>query len=291
MALLPLLCALVLAGALGAGAAAVRRAPVSAESTVAAARRHARLTATAAVVLGAAAAVGTAGTEAFRGGRAGGLGVTVLLVPVVYGIVHTVVLGIGELTWPRPTGEVRRARLVHRGPLDAAPAALVRLAAGAGAIAVLVIAGGALLAGPDGRSFTSTRGSGVSATSSTASPFPGWFYGRPALVGLLVLAVLVAAALWLVAERPAVVTRDERVEEALRRASAHRVLRVAVAALLVDTGGLLHIAGTAMPDDGPLRYLGVALGVLGAVVVLTGVVVGCLRTPDVPSAAPAVPVP
>src|SRR5690348_6999478 len=102
MPLLPALLVLALAVVLGTGAAVVRRAPVSAESTVAAARRHAALTAAAAQVLGVVAALGTATSEALRSGRPGQAGVAVLLVPVAYAVVHTVVLAVGELTWPRP---------------------------------------------------------------------------------------------------------------------------------------------------------------------------------------------
>jgi hypothetical protein len=57
VALLPLLLVLALVAAVAVGAAVVRRSPPSVETTVAAARQHARLTWTAAGVLGAAAAI------------------------------------------------------------------------------------------------------------------------------------------------------------------------------------------------------------------------------------------
>ncbi|NEK87409.1 hypothetical protein GCU60_16845 [Blastococcus saxobsidens] len=290
MALLPLLFALVLALSLGAGAAAVRRSPVSLESTVVAARRHAALTAATARTLGLVAAVGTAVTGAFSDGRAGAAGLTVLLVPVVYAVVHTVVLAVGELTWPRPAGDVRRAGLVRRGLLDAAPRRLLRPAVGAAAVAALVLVAGGLLGGPDGRSFTYTVGNGGEGTlSQSASPFPGWFYGLPTAAGLSVVAALAVAALWVVATRPAVVTDDARIEQALRRASAHRVLQGALAALLFDTGGLLFVSGTAMPDIGPawLGALAVVLMVVGAAMVLASAVAAFLPAPRVPADAPA----
>ena len=60
MALLPLLVMLVLAVAVATGAAVVRRAPASRETTVATARRHAALTAGAALVLAGVAGLSTA---------------------------------------------------------------------------------------------------------------------------------------------------------------------------------------------------------------------------------------
>jgi hypothetical protein len=289
MSLLPLLFALALAGTLGVGAATVRRAPDSAESTVAAARRHAARTSAAARTLGLGAALGTAAT----GAPSGDLGVTVLLAPVVYAVVHTAVLAVGELTWPRPAGDVRRARLARRGLWDSAPRRLLVPAAVALAVVTVVLAVGGLLAGPDGRSLTYTVGDGGAGTvSQTGSPFPGWFYGRPAATGLLVVVVLAVAALWLVATRPAVVTRDARIEEALRRASAHRVLQGALAALLLDAGGLLFVSGTAMPDIGPAWLDAVAAGLVtaGALTALSAPVVAFLPAPRVPAGAPPLPV-
>ena len=286
MSLLPLLVVLALVGAVALGAVMTRPPAPTMEATVAAARRHARKTSWVAVGLGLVAAVVTAATSSTL---AGGLGVTILQTPVVYAVVHTLVLAIGELTWPRPAGEVRRARLVRRGVLDAAPRRLLQAVTGAAVVAAVTVTAGGLLAGPDGRSFTYTLGDGGEGTRSwSSSPFPGWFYGRPAAIGLLLMLVVALATLWIVATRPAVATRDDRVESALRRASAHRVLRAVAAALLLDTGGLVFITGTAVPDaaPGPFRALGAALAVVGVGVVLAGALIACLRAPDVPADAP-----
>jgi hypothetical protein len=277
--------------AVSVGAAVTRRSPPSLEASVAAARRHARLTARAAVALGVVAALVTAATSSTL---AGGLGVTVLRFPVVFAVTHTVVLAVGELTWPRPSGQLRRASLVRRRLLDAAPRWLLGLAATTGLVAALVIAVGARLAGPDGRSFTWTTGVPLQAgtISESHSPFAGWFYGRPTAIGLLLVVVAALLALRVVATRPAVATEDQRIETALRRASAHRVLRATTAALLVDTGGLLLVSGTAVPDIAPrpLQLLGYGLAVVGVLGLLAGAVVACLRAPDVPAATPPVAV-
>jgi hypothetical protein len=285
----PLLVLVVLLATVVTGSALAHRSPPSRERAVAAARTHATRSTAAAYVLGAAAALAV-GEGQLGNTSPGGLGVTVLLVPITFGVVHVAVLAAGELTWPRPRGEVRRARLVRRGVLDAAPRWLVRTTAAAAALAVVVVVAGALTAEPDGRSFRfqpdPTRATG-------GSPFPGLFYGRPAALGLLVLAVVAGVALWIVANRPAVATEDERIEAALRRASAHRVLRVAGAVTGVVAGGLVLIAGMRLHSAGAntgtalLTTAGTGVAVLGLLALLAGVVLSCLRAPGVPSDEPA----
>lgn len=278
------------------GTAVVRRSPPSSETAVAAGRAHAVHTAFAALLLGFLAA-GYVGATQLGNGSPGGLGIMALLIPITFGVVHTLVLAAGELTWPRPQGEVRRARLVHRGILDAAPRWLVWMAEGAFALTVTTLVGGALLADADGRSVSYGYEIAGAAGLSTASPFPGLVYGVPAGVGLLVLALATATALWIVANRPAVATADDGIETALRRASAHRALRVAVGVPLFVTGGLLFVGGRALHS---VATSGVSAGLLdaaaavasltGGVTMLVGVVVACIRAPGVPADAPAVPV-
>ena len=293
MGLVPLGLLLAVVVTVALGTAVVRRSPPSREAAVGAGRAHAIQSAGAALLLGFLAA-GYVGATQLGNGSPGGLGVTALLIPITFGVVHTLVLAAGELTWPRPDGEVRRARLVHRGLLDAAPRWLVRLAAGAAALATVTLVGGALLADSDGRSFS--YGNPFGGGLGTASPFPGGFYGVPAGVGLLVLALTAAVALRIVANRPAVATADEGIETALRRASAHRVLRVAVGVPLFVTGGLLFIGGRALhsvatsgAESGLLDAAGAATSLIGGAAMLAGVVVACIRAPGVPADAPAVP--
>jgi hypothetical protein len=289
MAGLPLLLVFVLTALVGVGMAVVRRSPPSGEPTVADARRHAAGTSVAAVAAGLLAALAVPFSDGSWGtGEPGSGGRELMLVPLAFGIAHTVVLTVGELSWPRPAGQVRRARLVRRGPLDAAPPRLVRAAGGGLALAVLTVVVGALVADDDGRGIS--RSGELWARSS--GPFPGWFYGGPALAGLVLLAALAGAALWVVATRAAVVTVDDRIEAALRRASAHRVLRGATASVLLLAGGLLGVAGTTAhtlgsgPTPSLLGPVGVAVAVLGLACVAAGFVVLCLRAPGVPADRP-----
>ncbi|MPQ98974.1 hypothetical protein GB931_13785 [Modestobacter sp. I12A-02628] len=301
MALLPLFVLLLLAVAVGVGASAVRGAPPSAELAVAAARQHARWTAAAAALFGVAAAVGTAavGTANDSFGPASD-GVTALLVPVAFGLVHTTVLAIGELTWPRPVGQVRHAQLVRRGLLDAAPRRLVRAGTATVPFAALVLGAGALLADADGRTFSVTAAGG--AVGGAASPFAGADYSTPAALGLLALAMAALVTLRIVAERPAVSTGDDRIEAALRAASAHRVLRGAVGSALIVVGGLLAVSGLALRNastgagdtaraygldvgvlTGALPVTGAVLGVLGLALALAGLVLCAWCAPAVPA--------
>jgi hypothetical protein len=290
---LPLLVLVLVASTVALGAVATRHSPPSRERAVAAARTHALRTTVAAIALGLAAAV-YVGVAQLGNSSAGGLGITGILVLVTFGAVHTLVLGIGELTWPRPDGEVRRARLAHRGLLDAAPRRLVHAAAVAAGLTVVTLVTGALMADADGRHFAWSSGD----YGGIAGPFPGLFYGLPAALGLGVLAALTAGVLWIVANRPAVATADERIEAALRRASAHRVLRVAAGVPLFVDGGLLFVGGNALhsaaSSSGGAAFLGpvgACVAALGIVSMLAGVVVCCIPAPSVPADAPAVPVP
>lgn len=296
MGLIPLGLLLAVVLTVAIGVAIVRRSPPSRETAVVEGRRHAVLSAGAALVLGFLAA-GYVGATQLGNDSPGGLGVTALLVPITFGVVHTVALVVGELTWPRPEGSVRRARLVHRGLLDAAPRWLVRLTVPAVVLTVTTLVGGALLADADGRSVSYGHDVALGRGMSTASPFPGAFYGVPAGIGLLVLALVTAVALWIVADRPAVAPADDGIESALRRASAHRVLRVAVGVTLFVSGGLLFVGGRALHSvttNGAASWLleGGAAGasVVGGVAMLAGVVVACIRAPGVPAETPAVPV-
>lgn len=285
-----LLLVLLLAVAVAVATALVRRTPPSSDQSVAAARVHARRGVVAATGVGAVAAIGTAVSRVGDTGP-GGLGVTALLVPTAFGIGALLCLLLAELTWPRPDGAVRRADLVHRSSLDAPPRWLVRAAALAVVAAGVVLGGGALLADDSGRGYTWASSDGV--FSATSSPFPGAFYGVPAALGLVVVWALALAGLRVVAERPAVTVDDPATETALRRASAHRLLRTAVGTTAVVVGGLLAVGGDALRSAasfdavwGPAPWVAGLLGVAGA---LAGVVLVLLPAPRLPE--PSSPAP
>src|SRR4051812_19466579 len=222
MALLPVLVVLALVVGVGWAVSAARRSGPSHEAAVAAARRHGLVVAVLAPVAGLVSVGGLLWAAADVGhGFPGSMGNALAISPLAYALAHTLVMILGELTWPRPAGAVRRARLVPRRLSGVLPRRLTRVVA-AGTVllvAVLVVCG--ILADPDGRSMSHRQG----AELRTQTPWPGWHYGEPITVELVLLALLVGVALWVVLNRPAVATDDERIEEALRRASAHRVVR------------------------------------------------------------------
>jgi len=210
---------------------------------------------------------------------------------VVAAIAHTLVLALGEVTWPRPTGPVRAGRLGRRGLGDVCPRWLLLIAVGLVAGAAVVLAAAAVLAEADGRSLTSSsRTADGGLASATASPFPGLFYGGPVLVALGVLVVLVWLTLRLVVHRPAVAGADHATDTALRRAGAHRVLRGCVAGIAMTLGPVLAVAGQAWHGvagtAGLHQAAATGLVVVGAVTALAGAGVVLAPAPRVPASAP-----
>lgn len=287
MALVPVLVVVALAAAVGGALTLGRRAGPSHEATVAAARRHGLVVAALAPVAGIVAVGWLIGAGADVGhGFPGSVGDAIVLGPLAFALAHTLVVLLGELTWPRPAGTVRRARLVPRRLSAVVPRLPARLLAGGTVLLVGVLATGAALADGDGRTIDLSDG----ASLRRAGPWPGWHYGRPVTVELVLLAVLVAGALWVAVNRAAVMTDDERIEAALRRTSAHRLLRGAAAGVLVIAGALLAAAGGALGSVHGLPVpLPMVVALLGDGVALAGLVVLCLPAPRLPVEAPAVP--
>jgi hypothetical protein len=288
VAVLPVLVVVALAVAVGGVLAAARRAGRSPEVAVTAARRHGLTVAVLAPVAGVVAVVLLLGAGADVGhGFPGSIGDALVLAPLAYALAHTLVLLVGELTWPRPAGAVRRARLTRRRLADVAPRRLLRVLVGATAALVAAIGVGAALAAPGGHTFEHRDGPFL----KEAGPWPGWHYGRPVTVELVLLVAVLAGALWVVVNRPAVATDDERVEAALRRTSAHRILRGASAGVLVLAGGFIGRSGSAAWSVNALSWWpGLLVTLLGDAALVAALVVLCLPAPRLPVGAPPVPV-
>ncbi len=250
----------------------------------AAARRHGVVAGCLAVVGG----IGAAGATLALGSQ------RVLLVTGVYvaccflvgGVGHTLVLALGELTWPRPAGALRRVRLRRREVRDVVPRRLLLATRTAWASTAVLLAVAMVLADASGRALTATSTVDGIVTTSTASPFPGAFYAVPVLGCLAVLALAVEATLRLVVNRPTVVDADEATDLVLRRASSHRVLRGGLAATLLTAGPLLVVASSAvrvLGDGTSQPPAAVAVLVLGVVVALAGLAVLAVPAPRVRS--------
>ena len=213
-------------------------------TTAVAARRHAALTTALAVGAGLfALVVGSAGAQSASGLSAG---LWTGLLPALAGAAFLGAHAVGEATWPRPAGQVRRAGLERRTIRDLAPRlGRTAVATWAVSLAVALLTFG-LAADETGRAVSVTFEDG----SSTAGPFPGWFYGAPLLGATAIVLLATWGTLHLVATRPAVSDAAPRWDAALRRLSAHRVLRGAQTVLGLTLVGVLWFAGTALHSAG-----------------------------------------
>lgn len=266
--------------------AATARPDAEIGAGAAAARRHAIRGGTLAVVV-AAVVVLTLGVLAGRvlDGVAEGQVLAVLL--LVGAAAHTLVLALTELTWPRPHGDRRSGLLVRRRLVDVLPRPALVLTAALASLVVVVALVGTVVA--DGSGTALTRASADGTATWSAGPFPGAPYAVPVLVGLLVLLGLAAATARLVLARPAVAGADAATDAALRRASAHRVLRGTAAGCALTLAGLLAVSSSAVRGvahgSTGLAVLAAALAVVAGLAVLTGVLLPAVPAPRVPAPA------
>jgi hypothetical protein len=231
-----------------------------------AARRHAGTVAGGAAAL--AVLVGVVGSQAIAGVDGLAEGVLVGLSPALVALAFLAAHAVGERTWPSQRAVVRSATLQRRTVDDVAPRLLRRLTWGLGALVVLLAVVGGLTAGDDGRSVTRV----AEASTSTASPYPGAFYGVWLATGAVAVLAASEGVLRLVARRPAVPHVGARWDVALRRLSAHRVLRGVQLALGLTAAGMLGTGASAAARvgyPGAVVLVGVAaLLALGAIAVL-----------------------
>jgi hypothetical protein len=237
-----------------------RERAVTASSTLVAARRHAgAIDALAWVGLVAALVVIQGLTPSLTSGL--GTGVLIGLTPTLAGATFLAVQSVGELTWPRPSGPLRRAPLTPRSVGTIAPVGLRRLTWvwAAGLVVTLVACG---LTSGNGRDI---ERSWDASSSSAAGPFPGWFFGVPLLAATVVIVVATEIVLALVARRPAVSDTAPSDDLALRSLSSLRVVRGGQLVLAWTWAGVLLVAGNAVRNVGTLEVDGVVRTSVGLV--------------------------
>ncbi|MBO3101723.1 hypothetical protein [Cellulomonas fengjieae] len=174
-------------------------------------------------------------------------GAFVAALPAIAGTAYLTVHAGGELTWPRPAGAVRRAALARRRIRDVAPRALTWVSVSWFAALALLLAVCGLAAGTGGRSLTYAHADMV----STASPFPGLYYGRTIAPAIAVLALGCVGTLLLVARRPAVSDTSPADDVALRRTSASRILAGVQLVTAWTLAGCLFFAANAVATVQP----------------------------------------
>lgn len=167
-------------------------------------------------------------------------------------------------------GQPRSAGLTRRTWISTIPKRWLRIGIGVIVLFVAVVILCGLTASDDeyglSRSIT-FEGAGV---RSTAGPYPGWYYGIPALIALAVLVVAVVVALQRIGSTAAFPDRsDADSDEQWRRASASVILRLAAGSALFTVGGLAAMAGAMMA--GTATGVGAPMGW-----VVTGVTLTCL---------------
>ena len=207
---------------------------------VASARRHSILTVAVAsvalVALGLGLWLHVAGVADVNGSRLAALS------PLLAASVALVALILGEVTWPRPQGTLRSARLVPR----TARSLTSRAWCVSATLSVLTLVGillwGGAVADPSGRRL-------LGRSDATGSAFPGWHYGVPQLIAVAVVVLLVLAVVRLATWRPAIVNADAEIDRTFRRASIVRGLRMLTVGTLVCLAGDLYISGAALRSE------------------------------------------
>ena len=271
---------------MGGAFALARRTGASSEATVAAARRHGLTVSVLAPVAGIVAVILLVGAGADVG----------------HGWPGTVGDAIAMARSPTPSrtrscwcsasspGRGRPGWCDGRGWCPAGsptslPRQLTRVAAAGTAVLVAVLAAGAALADATGHAITHRKG----LYTRSASPMARVALRRAGHRRTGPAGPARRLALWVVVNRPAVATEDERIEDALRRTSAHRVLRVAGAGVLLMTGALLGLIGNQLGSVHALPWIAATRSSCSATSGWwPGSVVLCLPAPRLPVEAPAV---
>ena len=162
------------------------------------------------------------------------------LLPTLAGICLLLAQTVAQLTWPTPTGARREAELTPRTTADVVPRRVHLLLRGwaAGALVLLLLLG---IAADGPRSINRTW----EGWYEPVGPYPGWYYGAPLAVAVVLLVAATEGVLRLVTVRPAVAGVSPAWDLRLRRRSAGHVTRGVQLVLAVTVAGILAAAGRA----------------------------------------------
>lgn len=193
----------------------------------------------------------------------------ILSLPALAGCCWLLGLIAAEYTRPRDqTGSIRVAGLVPR-----TPSRYVARWARAGMRATFLVAAAlAFTASAMGSASDSTRLSAVTSTRTILShgPWPGWYYGGPALIGLLCGLALTETAVSTIAAR-APLASDATVDGRARVQSARAALTAATLIALPVLGALLLEMGAGLAGVSPsafVRDVARAMAVAGGITLL-----------------------
>ena len=145
---------------------------------------------------------------------------------------------LGELLMPlAPAGPVRRGSLDRRTTGVYINPGWVWAWRSAALAAAAAITAAGFAGAPDGRSLTLDC---VGPMSNTAGPWPGWSYGSPALVALVLGALLVELSIRGAVRRPRPdpAVQDVAADDATRAASIRRAIATGIAVALIPLAGV-----------------------------------------------------
>jgi hypothetical protein len=168
--------------------------------------------------------------------------------------------------------QVRTAPLTRRSALSVGSRRSALALVEVSVLFVVVIVFCGVVADPDdsGRS----RAISFSAVNleSTATPFPGWYYGVPALIGLGLLVVATVIALYRIGRTAAFPDpEDAELDLHWRQVSGSVIVKLAIGGILLTLGGTAMMAGLSMSNATIDDVTPVIWDVLGATLSCIGI--------------------
>lgn len=206
-------------------------------------------------------------------------GVPFFTAPLLGAVAFCLVRALGEALWPRPAGAVRRAPLVRRTVPDLGGWRL-RVLTGTVAAGLVAVGVFGATAEPDGRSVAHpvrVDESGGLITGASG-PYPGWAYGVPVALALVLALAAALLALRSVTRRAPLALLPAEHDDAVRRTSAARVLAGAQLWAGLAVGAMALVAAVSLRSaEHPLASSAAAL--LGAACALGSVGVAATALP------------
>lgn len=181
-------------------------------------------------------------------------GLLAALAPTLAGILFVSIAMIGEGFWPKPKGEKRGAFLGRRPTIAKAVTLAERAAVTWGVLLVVFLVIFGLIANPTGEAAGRSLAHPVwhPNIAGASGPFPGWPYGVPMLLFVVVLVTLTFGVLHVIARRPAVYGTTPEQDLALREISATNVITGVQLSLGASLTGVLFTAGVAARRGGAI---------------------------------------
>jgi hypothetical protein len=257
----------VIAGRAGAGAAALPMPDFGVDSSLSdtagrdAARMHAFWTALIAFFasgLSAASKVGDVPAAYYAGHTPAPSWVADLLTVLVPLVSLAGIYIIGQFTWPKPRGRVRRADIIIRRIRDYIPSALLSVMIAAAVLAVTATTAVWALPGIEGFSGSQSV-DGVEVSGEHNGRQPGSYFAPILLIGILTLAAGVATATAIIVRRRSVDSLNREDNDILRRILINRLFRTATLLFASLAAMAVSFANQQVPApilDGPAPATG-----------------------------------